>query len=208
MSDTPEIDRYNEWVSPDFSAQDIAAKGKRTGLNKLPTADDIQNIYAQSQEEGFNKGYAEGLGKATKEISESKLLINNIVSHLEEPFSKLSDEVIDKLKEISITIARQIIRREISVDPNNVIAAVKKSMDLLSEGGSEYTIYLNSLDVPIVNEILLNNSSNNITLKEDPSITRGGCKIISGSSTVDATIEEQIRIITSNLIGGSRDSDI
>ncbi|MCW8988234.1 MAG: FliH/SctL family protein, partial [Gammaproteobacteria bacterium] len=42
---------------------------------------------------------------------------------------------------------------------------------------------------------------------EDPLITRGGCKISSENSRIDATVEGRLNRIINTLLGGERESD-
>ncbi|MBT8143492.1 MAG: flagellar assembly protein FliH, partial [Gammaproteobacteria bacterium] len=42
---------------------------------------------------------------------------------------------------------------------------------------------------------------------EDPVITRGGCRISSASSQVDATVETRLARVINSILGDDRDSD-
>jgi flagellar assembly protein FliH len=207
MSDYIGSKNYNEWIAPDITSETNPGTKKKGTVKLLPTAEEIQNIYNQSQEEGFNKGYSDGLSTGEKKITEKINALNNIITILEKPLANISDEVINTLKELSILIAGQVIRRELTIDHNNIITTVQKSIDLLSDIDKNISIYLNPADVVIVEELLLTNNTGNMIIKSDPNISRGGSRIESHSSTIDATIEQQIRNISAEIIGGSRSDD-
>jgi len=207
MSDSSGANDYNEWSAPEFNINK-PSKGAGTSIkNTPPTVDEIKKVYDQSHHEGFNEGYSEGLEKAKSEIEEKINIINNIISMLNSPLENLSTDVADKLKEMSILIASQIIRREITIDHDSVMSSVTRSIELLKDNTNDIYIHLNPLDVQIVKGIISIEPGGNINFRDDPSITRGGCKVLSNSSTIDATIEEQIINISSNIIGGSRADD-
>jgi flagellar assembly protein FliH len=42
---------------------------------------------------------------------------------------------------------------------------------------------------------------------EDPIQTRGGCRILTDTSQIDATVESRINAIIANLLGGERSTD-
>jgi flagellar assembly protein FliH len=42
---------------------------------------------------------------------------------------------------------------------------------------------------------------------EDPVCARGGCKVLTGSSQVDATLESRLAALINSLLGGERDVD-
>ena len=207
MSDR-NISSYDEWILPDISVDYGVVKPKQTSRSRLPTAEEIQNVYKQSYDEGFNKGYEDGKKSSQGKVEEYNALFSNIINILDEPLSRISEQVIDNIKELSLVIAGQIIRRELTVDPNNIVATIQRSIDLLNNVSYRIEIYLNPGDISVAQELLSINSSKNIILTEDPSITRGGCRVKSESSTIDATIEEQLKIISYDLLGGSRSDDV
>lgn len=207
MSDGVDSGLYNQWVAPTFSSDNNSSTAINKIPKKLPTAAEIENIYNQAYEEGKKKGYDDGLKKVNSETQGYKNVIKNIINAFDDPYKNLSDDVIYNIKKLSLLIAGQIIRREISIDDSNIVATVQKSINLIKHIDSKITIRINPLDISIVKKIFSMEASGNINLEEDPSISRGGCKIESKSSCIDATIEEQLKIITLELIGGSRRSD-
>ena len=198
---------YNEWDIPSFHSNKNILKSSSPIEKSLPTVDEVKSIYEKAYEEGLNKGYKEGIDKSRSEISAQMTIINNILTKLSMPYDSLSDDILEKLKEMCIVISSQIIRREISINDDNVMSAVKRSIELLNVNNSDTVILLNPLDVSIVKDILHDDIVDKLIIREDLSISRGGCKLISNASTIDATIEEQIRIISSKIIGGSRLED-
>jgi len=207
MSDAHDIKNYDEWVAPNFPKNGNRPP-ESSSKKGLPTADDVQTIYKQAYDEGFKKGHEDGLSQSHKEISINIELIANIIRNISSPYKRLSDNTVNNIKDMALIIAGQIIRREISADSANVVSAIRKSLEALGSTTGKLSICLNPLDVPVVAGLLSIASDKNLILEEDPSITRGGCKILSQTSTIDATIEEQIRVIASEIIGGSRANDV
>lgn len=205
MSNDLDIQLFDKWIAPNFSTNNAANIGNKK--TSLPTAADVENTFKNAYDEGFSQGYEDGLKKYEGDMLEKKGLVLNILNSLKSPYNKLSNDVINNLKKMSLLIAKQIIRREINVDDRNIISIVQRSIDLMSNVESRLTIRANPLDVDVITELLVINEDSNIRITDDPSITRGGCIVDSKTSCVDATIEEQINIIALDVFGGSRSSD-
>ena len=194
-----------DWIIPDFGDIHNSTIKKSLGTG-LPTAEDIENIYLQARKEGFAEGYAAGTEAARADIDSRINTMTGFVKILQEPYKQISDDVIDTIKHIAIIIAGQIIRREITSDENNIIAAIKKSLLLVDEIDRPMTIHLNPNDLSTAMEYL-SSVEGNVKFIEDVTISRGGCKIDTAMSIIDATIESQITEIAATLIGGSRFDD-
>jgi len=205
MSDTSGIDDCADWVIPDFGSVHNPTIKKITSQG-LPTADDIENIYQEARKEGYAKGYDSGLDEAKADINSKIKAMAEFMQILEEPYKQISGDVIDTIKHISIVIAGQIVRREINYDENNVIAAIKKSLSLVDEIVKPMVIHVNPEDIAIVKDYL-SNAKESIKFIDDVTISRGGCRIDTSMSIIDATIESQLTEIASELIGGSRIDD-
>ena len=205
MSDAENISDCTEWIFPDFGDVPKATVKKSTNQG-LPTADDVEQIYQEARKEGFENGYSAGIDSARHEIDTTINKMNGFMQILEEPYKHISDDVVDSIKKIAILIAAQIVRREISTDEKNIIAAINKSLSLVDEIKKPLTIHVNPSDISTVTEYL-EHMEGNAKFIEDVTITRGGCRIVTSQSIIDATIESQITEIAATLIGGSRIED-
>lgn len=208
MSNTADVDGYSDWPIPEFSSDKENNTSSSLNLRKgLPTAEELEGIYLQSQKEGFDKGYADGLEKAKGIIQERVNILNEITNVINDPYESIVEDVAVSIKKLSLIIAGHIVRRELTIDESHVMAAVKKSIDIFSGLTHTISLYLHPSDVDIVKELLSIRESSNIQIVEDITITRGGCKVETPGSTIDATIEGQLREISSEIIGGSRSDD-
>ena len=205
MSDDSCSETYADWVLPDFG--DTANQvGRTTQHQALPTAEDLDDIYQNAQKEGYNRGYAEGQAAAEEEINQKIAALNNIITVLDNPFYQISDEVINTIKQLSLVIARQVVRREISLDENNIIATIKKSLSLISDIDKQIQIHINPDDKEIISTYL-STTTTNIRLVDDETISRGGCRIENTATLIDATVESQLNEIASSILGGLRNDD-
>ena len=218
-----ELESLRLWATPNFGAdghyeeeieeEEVALVEEEPLVPQL-TVEEIEAIQQQAQTEGFavgkEEGYKQGFVEGSKKgYDENVHLIevrtNQLVTLLEslsEPFKHLDDRVEHALANLAVKIAKQILHREIELDSGQVIAAVKAAVNALPIASQHITIYLHPEDAELVRFNLgLNDSPSAWKIIEDPSITRGGCKVDTDVSHVDATIENRLGTVLESLFG-------
>ena len=182
--------------------------------------------YKAGSDAGFQKGLEQGIseglqqGKARAEQSESLIEIERqqlqartqhleqLLAVLADPISQLDKEVEDQLVELVLAVSRQLIRRELKADPGQIIAVVREAVSLLPVAAREYRLALHPEDAALVREALAMDDSNGNrpwTIVEDPTLARGGCRVVSEASYIDATVERQLAAVAATLLGDERE---
>jgi flagellar assembly protein FliH len=63
-------------------------------------------------------------------------------------------------------------------------------------------------DAALIRETLsLGDGESHLNIVEDPVLSRGGCKVVSDTSQIDASVEARLNAIISHVLGGQRNSD-
>jgi flagellar assembly protein FliH len=177
----------------------------------------FDEAYAQGKSEGFQQGFDQGFEEGSKKGYEENVgVLNNkaaeftqLMEALSEPFKTLDEEVEQELVKLAIGIASQIIRREIKLDPGQVIAAVRESVNVLPLSSQKIVLYLHPDDAELVRSTLsLDEMTPAWGVVEDPLITRGGCKVDTDVSHVNATVENRLAAVVATIFGGEREQDI
>lgn len=183
--------------------QDAPKKG-----TTLLTANQIEELQKQAYQESHERGYKEGLAAGQKQITETVQHLNTILEVLNAPFNELDEQVEQELVSLSITIARQLIRRELKTDPGQVIAVVREAVANLPVASRNVRIFLHPDDAAVVRENLASAEGESAwTIVEEPVMSRGGCRVVSDTSQIDATVEKRLTGIITRLLGGEREDD-
>lgn len=188
------------------------AGGKRTGSNAPSSgqqkAQELEQLREKAYQEGFNKGSQDGLAAAREHIEALQQQLQYTLSLFEKPLQQY-DEVLEReLVQLAVSVAKQIVRRELKTDPGQVIAVVREAVLALSASAQNIKVYLHPDDAEIVRKVLLSGDEERAwSLVEDPVLQRGGCRVMTDSSDVDATIEGRVAAIAANILGGEREDD-
>ncbi len=219
-----ELESLRLWSMPDVSGADPVKESEIVLLDDEPaailTVDEIESMQKQAYEEafaqgntqGFQKGLEEGLKKGYEDslhlVQGQVATLVSLMEALSQPFELLDQEVENELVKLAIAIAAQIIRREIKLDPGQIVAVIREALNVLPLAAQKITLKLNPEDADLVRSVLvLDDTSPSWGLIEDPLITRGGCKVDTEVSHVDATLEHRLAAVIAVLLGGERERD-
>jgi len=198
-------DAYEKWEIPDVSS----------GTLELPTAEEIERIealaYKEGLKSGYDKGFEKGLTEAQLEINQRCNYLDKILGFLHGPLEDLDEKVTEQLFQLAMTVAGQLIRRELHTEPGEIIAVVREAMASLPIAERKVNIFLHPDDASIVRDTLsLNHDSDSQPwhIIEDPLLSRGGCRLQAGQSYIDASVEKRLNRIIATLLGGERNSDL
>ncbi|MFN2329071.1 MAG: FliH/SctL family protein [Chromatocurvus sp.] len=173
-----------------------------------PSAAELEALQKQAWDESYARGLEAGRAAGKAEIDRQAARLGKIVEAMVSPLQDIDDQVEEELARLSLAVARQIIRRELAVNPSHVIAAVREALAELPSSTRDIRVVLNPDDAQLVREALSQPSGPATwEIVEDPVIEHGGCRVISPNTTVDASLEARIRAVASRVLGGDRDVD-
>ncbi len=174
----------------------------------IPTARSLEALHKEAFDEGFELGRNRGIEQGEAEIREKAECLDQLMETLAEPFGVLDDEVVGSVCDLAILIAKHLIRRELKVDPGEIVAVVRETMGHLPVAVRNSRIRMHPQDIEIVeNALSIGEESRGWRLQPDPLLTRGGCIVETDSSRVDASVEARLAAIISKMFGGEREGD-
>lgn len=167
-----------------------------------------QEAYERGRKEGFEFGHKEALEQYRNQFEEKIQLLDSFLTTFEKPFHELDEEVEKEIVELVISMVRQLVRREVKMDPNHIIGVAREALSVLPVSNREVTLVLNPADAGLVREAFsLAEKEQGWKIVEDPVLNRGGCKVISDTSQVDATLESRLDALIAPLLSDERNQD-
>lgn len=160
------------------------------------TESDIDRIAAKAKEAGYAAGYREGSAKAAAEAQRLNTLGTEAQKALAHHGETLAAEVLD----LALELARQMLRTELKVRRESLIAVVREALDCLPHGTQGAQLMLNPADIEVVRAHVGEElKATGLRIVEDHRIQPGGCKITSAVCEVDATLATRWKRIVATL---------
>lgn len=158
------------------------------------------------------RGYEAGMSRAQAEMSTRLAALDERIKGLDatlhvlaRPLEQLDADIEGELAQLALAIGKQLARRELRIDPAQVIAILRESLALLPAAAREVRVHLHPEDAAMVRERLTTPTSDRAwTLVEDPTLSRGGCVVNSQASRVDARLEARIAAVAASVLGDER----
>jgi len=173
---------------------------------------DLNLLEREAWEQGQAAGRAAGRAQAlteqetlTQELRTRVQRLEGVLNLQARPLAELDEIVLRQLATLAGAIARQLVRRELRTQPEQIIAVIRETVALLPAAARDVRIHLHPEDAALVRERLVEPAAERAwTLVEDPVITRGGCRISSENSSIDAQVETRLGAAIAAVLGDER----
>jgi flagellar assembly protein FliH len=191
-----------------------ATQAAATATAVAPAAPADDGLLAEHRErlaglerEAFTKGYAQGeragLEAGGKRAEAMLRRIGQTIEELGGLRQTLIHETEREMVQLALTLARRVVHREVTLDPELAAALAHVALERLGMN-TPATIRLNPEDYTIVAQDSARWGGQTVTVVPDPAISRGGCLVETAFGSVDATIERQFDELSRALFGGDR----
>jgi len=189
------------WTAPDMGSP-------LTPPPKITTVGGLVDLQAEAHKEAFDQGLAEGREAGRADIRAQVERLAGMLHDLARPFEELDTEVERELLTLSMALARQIVRRELKTDPTQIIGIIREAIAALPVAARDVRVHVHPEDAAVMREHLAPTESERAwVIVEDPVMARGGCRITTATSRIDARLETRLAAILSELMGTERQSD-
>lgn len=201
-----EVD-VSRWDLPTVEGAPLPRPGQK-GVNVMH----LTIVEREAWEHGFKDGHVEGvrkgeaeLAKRIAEVDVKLAALDAIMGALAKPLEDLDQQVEQELTRLTLTIAKHLVRRELKMDPTQVIGIIRHTVSLLPLSARKIKIHLHPDDAAIVREKLARaTGEQEWQLAEDPLMARGGCRLTTENSSVDARFEAAVSVALTGLLGDDR----
>jgi flagellar assembly protein FliH len=195
------------WALPDVAGP-IVSRVRDDKKNVPNTVD----VLRQALQESEARGYQAGLAKAQAESQLSLDALNARVAQLDsilqllgQPLQQLDGEVEKELLHLTLAVGKQLARRELRVDPTQVIGIIRESLAQLPASARDVRIHLHPEDAVTVRERLAEPSKERAwRIVEDPTLSRGGCMVRTENSQIDVRLDSRINAVIASALGEER----
>lgn len=191
------------WQLPEVSGPVVGLREARRGQDGA-----VQQALKKAEARGYEAGLARAeqtIRARLAELDERVQRLDAVFGLLARPLEQLDAEIETELVQLALAIGKQLARRELQIEPAQIIAVVRESLAQLPGAAREVRVLLHPQDAATVREHLNPASGERAwTLIEDSTLARGGCLVRSEASRVDARFESRVATIAANALGEAR----
>ena len=184
------------------------ARDSRSSQSKYLTAVQMERIQKQAYDEAYSRGLKDGFTAGETKVKEQAKTFIDLANSLQNPIKQLDEETEREVVQMCLAIAKQIIRREITLDTGHIISVVREALAALPAASRKVRINLHPDDVILVRQHMTElDEETSWSVVEDITLSRGGCKVVTEYSQIDATLETRISMIASKILVDERNND-
>ena len=159
---------------------------------------------AQGREEGRKAGRAEAIAEVTPQLKDLQVSFTAAFEQWEGDRNGMLLAAREDVLRLALAVAEKVTYRIIQTDSTVIGDQLAEALALLVAPRA-VTVAVAPQDRALVEAMLPElidkiNTCTHAAIRDDPSVTRGGCVISTGAGRIDATIERQIQRIVDTLL--------
>ena len=208
MSDprrAPAASTIERWRLPEVEGPII---GRSLEARGAASEESVRLALKEAEARGYEAGMARARAETGKQLAALEERVKRLGAALHllaRPLEQLDAEMESDLAQLALAVGKQIARRELRIEPTQVIAILRESLALLPAAAREVRVHLHPEDAATVREHLTAPTNGEAwTIVEDPTLSRGGCIVHSQSSRIDARLESRIAAVAASALGDER----
>lgn len=148
----------------------------------LPTADDLELMYARAEAEGRQQGYQNGYAAGLSAGREAGMaaarqdaeMLKALVLGFGRPLRDLDAAVEEALLALALEVARQVIRSDLRMRPESLLPLLREALEALPLRSANPSIRLHPEDLALVERLAPELAEEGVLLEADEELERGG----------------------------------
>jgi len=194
------------------------------------TAEEIEEIRREAQEEGFNQGKEEGFSKGYEEgkaegitegtaqgieegnekgLAEGKEAIDslserwkNLIEQLDKPLASVEKNIEDQLLNLVVQLTEAVVLQEAKTNPDILIAAIATGIKSLPSNEANTQIHLHPDDIKHVEKQFGEDHirESGWKLLPAPQLTPGSCQIENSTSNIDLQMKSRLKQVLESFL--------
>ena len=201
----PTAEQCETWQAPDLTSRIEHQSAAVTAQTSREHQEELERLKKKAYQAGFKKGYRDGVSHGQSEIDTRVVRLESILSLMVEPVKDLDQNVVDELVQLSMMVSSHMIRRELKTAPGEVVATVRDALNLLPVASGNVRLELHPEDAETIRSAFVGDESERPwRIVEDPLLSRGGCRVVTETSRIDATVETRLNAVIARVMGSER----
>lgn len=159
---------------------------------------------AEGSKLGFESGRAEAIQQFTDKLEQLTVRWSDSLDQWNRERQRMLDEAREDVIRFAFELGRKVVHRLAAGDPTVIQDQLRESLAILTRP-SALSISVHPRDRELAEQVLPQliaaiGGSAHASLRDDTSIDRGGCVIVTESGRIDSTIQKQLERIAEALV--------
>ncbi|HUL63230.1 MAG TPA: flagellar assembly protein FliH [Burkholderiaceae bacterium] len=140
-------------------------------------------------ERGRTQGHGEGQAAERRVKAEQGAKVAQLIDQMGVRFAELQEHGAGQLLELAFTIARQVVRREISLQRDALLPVAREAVAMIIDQHAHPRVFLNPQDFATLRaDFDADGLFKGCRFIADARIARGGCRVETAQGEIDATV--------------------
>lgn len=197
------LEDVKSWQPPDVrrGSVEVRASQRHPQIRSARELELLQKrAWDEAQAAGRKEGLAKGLADGRDEVRRQVRIFRDLANALATPLKAVEVEVEHELASLALAMAREVIGREVHDHPDFIVSLVPQVVATLPSGAREIKVRLNPADAALLHEHLPDGDGEaSWSIIEDARLSRGGCRVETPDSSVDATLETRLAAVVARV---------
>ena len=157
---------------------------------------------ARARDQAYRDGVAAGRQEAQAALAAERAELKALIAGVNEFMHDFEQTLASDVLSMGLELAKQIVRTALRVKPDMVLAVVREAISSLPGLSEQTVLLLNPADAALVRRGLEDDPSLATLpwkIVEDAQIERGGCRLETPTTEVDAALETRWRRVVASL---------
>lgn len=175
------------WQPPDLNPQVAHRPG--------PSVAELEEVEKAAREEGFTRGYADGLAQGQTEVRRHIAQLAGLIDAFARPLAHLDSEVEEALATLALRIARALVGDALKADPGLLADLVVEAVSLGGQGVRAAEVRMHPDDLNAVGPMLALADLPLTRMTADAGLARGDVRVLTEALRVDATLDTRLKAV-------------
>jgi len=161
-------------------------------------------LWSERERRAFERGRERGVLETTRTHQQAHAghleRIGSVIAQLQTALDEMAARGADALLDLSLEVARQVLRRELAVQRDAVLPAVREAIALITDHAAHPRVHISPQDYELVcAELEGDGMHRGCRFVADPGVPPGGCRVETPQGEIDATVETRWRRVVAML---------
>jgi flagellar assembly protein FliH len=177
---------FERWELASF---DLGGGKQKAANTPVITEEELDQIRQRAHAEGYAAGQEEGRELGIQQAAADTAKLQNMMGNLQQALNQVDEQVAQSLLDLALEVARKMVHQTLQTQPEIILKVINDAIAELPHFNQNAHLILHPADAELVRQRMgeqLTHSGWKIFT--DNQIERGGCKVETAHSHVDAEV--------------------